>query len=92
MVKLKVGRNELNIDENDLILDNGVCYQIVTKTIGFGFNESIPIMSKKLFNDLKKCELIFTNEGLRQAAIRKYGNHVVAFWKFNVNRMKEMGY
>lgn len=30
MVKLKVGRNILEISENDLILDNGACYQIVT--------------------------------------------------------------
>lgn len=31
MVKLKVGRNILEIDENDLILDNSACYQIITK-------------------------------------------------------------
>lgn len=67
-------------------------YQIITKMIGFGFNKSFPVMSKKLFKDLKKCELVFTSEGLRQAAIKKYGNHVVAFWKFDVERMKKMGY
>jgi len=92
VVKLKVGRNILDIDENDLILDNGACYQIITKRIGFGFNESIPVMSKKLFADLKKCELIFTSEGLRQTAIEKYGNSVVAFWKFNIDKMQKMGY
>lgn len=92
MVKLKVGRNVLDIDYNDLILDNGACYQIMTKRVGFGFNESIPVMSKKLFGDLKKCDLIFTSEGLRQSAIEKYGNSVVAFWKFDVDKMKKMGY
>lgn len=49
-------------------------------------------MSKKLFAELKKCELIFTSEGLRQAAIKKYGGNVVTFWKFNVDEMKKMGY
>ena len=92
MVELKVGRNILNINENDLILDNGACYQIITKQIGSGFNKATPVMSKKLFADLKKCELIFTSEGLRLAAIQKYGNHVETYWKFNVDRMKEMGY
>lgn len=92
MAKLKIGRNILDIDERDLILDNGACYQIVTKRVGFGFNETIPVMSKKLFTDLKKCELVFTSEGLRQAAIEKYGNHVVTFWKFNVDQMQKMGY
>ena len=92
MVELKVGRNVLKIDESDLILDNGACYQIITKQIGSGFNKTTPVMSKKLFADLKKCELIFTSEGLRLAAIQKYGNHVETYWKFNVERMKEMGY
>lgn len=92
MVKLKVGRNILDINENDLILDNGACYQIITKRIEFGSNESIPVMSKKLFKDLKKCELVFTSKGLRQAVIKKYGNHVVSFWKFNVDQMQKMGY
>ena len=55
MVKLKVGRNILELDEKDLILDNGACYQIVTKKVG-GFDWYYPIMSKKLFHDLKKLE------------------------------------
>lgn len=92
MIKLKVGRNILDIDENDLILDNGACYQIITKEVGYAFNHYSPVMSKKLFNELKKCELIFTSEGLQQAAIKKYGSSDLTFWKFNVNRMKEMGY
>lgn len=92
MVKLKVGRDIFDIDENDLILDNGACYQIVTQEIRKGFDRITPKMSSKLFNDLKKCELIFTSEGLRQAAIEKYGNCVVAFWKFDVDQMKKMGY
>ena len=53
MVKLKVGRNILDISENDLILDNRACYQIVTQKIGYGFNKAAPKMSKKLFSDLK---------------------------------------
>lgn len=92
MVKLKVGRNILDIDENDLILDNGACYQIITKEIGKAFSRYPPVMSKKLFNDLKKCELIFTSEGLRRDAIKRYGNSVITYWKFNVDRMKEFGY
>lgn len=92
MVKLKVGRNILNIDENDLILDNGACYQIITKEVGCGFDKYCPVMSKKLFNDLKKCELIFTSEGLRQAALKRYGSSVISYWKFNINKMKELEY
>ena len=42
MVKLKAGRNIIELDEKDLILDNGACYQIVTKKVG-GFDWYYPI-------------------------------------------------
>lgn len=92
MVKLKVGRNVFDIDKDDLILDNGACYILVTKKITKNYSSYSPTVSKKLFTDLKKCELIFTSEGLRQAAIKKYGNSVITFWKFNIDQMQKMGY
>lgn len=92
MVKLKVGRDILNIDNNDLILDNGACYQIITKEKNEGF-KSYPVrMSKKLFNDLKKYDLIFTNEGLKQDAIKRYSMSSVTYWKFNIEKMQRLGY
>lgn len=91
IIKLKVGRDILRIDKNDLIMDNGTCYQIVTKEVGRTNCKHFPVMSKKLFSDLRKCELIFTNEELRQVAIKKYNNSVM-LWKFDIDRMKKMGY
>lgn len=91
-MKLKVGRNIINIDDNDLILDNGACYQIVTKKIGIGFFKPSPIMSKKLFNELKKLEFIFTSDGLKLQAEKRYGHAGFTYWKFNIDRMKKAGY
>lgn len=59
MIKLKIGRYICEIKKDDLILDNDACYQIITQKVGR--DKSYPIMSKKLFNDLKKTGLIFTN-------------------------------
>lgn len=92
MIKLKVGRNIIEIDDKDLILDNGACYQIITKEIGSGFEKYPPRMSKKLFNDLKKLGLIFTSEELKQDAIKRYGISSVAYWKFDIKRMQRLGY
>lgn len=91
MIKLKVGRNIIELDDKDLILDNGACYQIVTKKVG-GCDWHYPVMSKKLFHDLKKLELIFTSEGLKQDAIKKYGTSVITYWKFDIERMQKFGY
>ena len=49
-------------------------------------------MSKKLFNDLKKYDLIFTNEGLKQDAIKRYSVLNVTYWKFNIEKMQKLGY
>jgi hypothetical protein len=93
MVQLKVGRNIIDIDKNDLILDNGACQQIITKEVGFGCNKSTPVLSKKLFADLKICGLIYTSEELRQQATERYTlNPDVRFYKFDIEQMKKMGY
>lgn len=92
MVKLKVGRDIIEVDDKDLILDNGACYQIVTKKIRKGFYNYYPKMSKKLVNDLKKLELIFTSEKLKQDAAKRYGSSIMAYWKFNIERMQKLGY
>ena len=52
----------------------------------------IPIMSKKLFHDLRKLELIFTSEELKKDAIKKYGTSVITYWKFSIERMQKLGY
>lgn len=91
-IMLKVGRDILEIDKNDLILDNGVCYQIITKEVGRTNCKHFPVMSKKLFSDLRKCEIIFTNEELRQIAIRKYNTDKFSLWKFDIDWMKKIGY
>lgn len=92
MTHLKVGRDIIDIDNNDLILDNKACYQIITKEIGKGFNKYPARMSKKLFNDLKKLGLVFTNEELKQDAIKRYGISSITYWKFDIERMQRLGY
>ena len=92
MIKLKVGRDRIELDDTDLVLDNGACYQIVTKKIQKGCDEYTPRMSKKLFHDLKKLGLIFTNEELRQSAVKRYGTHVITYWKFDMEKMQKLGY
>ena len=96
MVKLKVGRNIIEIDEKDLILDNGACYQIITKSVPYRrnglYSEISPVMSKKLFTQLKGIGMIFTNDALEKQSINHYQMSGVTFWKFNIPLMERLGY
>ena len=91
-IKLKVGRNILTIDEDNLILDNGVCYQIVTKEVGHGWNSYYPVMSKSLFNKLKKLGFVSTNSMLKEKAGAKFRCSGVTYWQFNICLMIDNDY
>ena len=87
-IEFKVGRYILNISEKDLILDNGTCYQIITQKVGrSALHSSSPVMSKKLFKELQKKEMIYTNKELKQKADAMYRIPGMTFWKFNIEKI-----
>lgn len=62
----KIGRYVLDINEKDIILDNGACYQIITKKVGKLWEPYSPVISKSLFDRLNKCGAVYTNEMLKK--------------------------
>lgn len=89
MVRIKIGRKIYEIDKHDLILDNGSCYQLVTHMDSL---HPSPIISKKLFKELKAVGMVFTTEGLRIRAVKNYTANHVTYWKFNIPLMEKLGY
>lgn len=87
MAKLKVGRDILEINEKDIILDNSACYQIITKEVGRIGCKHSPVMSKKLFNDLKERGAVYTNENLRKMAAMRYKTETCVFYKFDLEKL-----
>lgn len=87
-VKLKIGKRTFDIDENDLILDNGAVYQIVTKEIRDNdWSLYSPQISKTLFKKLKKENLIYTNPELIELAAKKYIIKGCILYKFDIEAM-----
>lgn len=85
-IQLKVGREILILNENDIVMDNGACIQIITRYTGRGA-EIYPVkMSKKLFSELKRVEYLYTNTELAERAREKY-NSRVTLYKFNISAM-----
>lgn len=92
-IKLKIGREIYNINENDIVMDNGACIQVVTKKVGTLWEGYHSLkMSKKLFNDLKKVNYLYTNDELNKIALEKYEGVSVTLYKFDIERMCKAGY
>lgn len=86
---LKVGRDVLDINEKDIILDNGACYQIITKEVGKLWKAYFPVISKSLFSKLNKCGAVYTNEMLKKKAFERYHINSCTFWAFDMKKLEE---
>ncbi|MBT9788738.1 hypothetical protein GPK90_05180 [Clostridium sp. MCC344] len=90
-MEIKIGRNIYDVNERDLLLDNGACFQLVTSSCGIGLDSQSPAkLSKKLVKDLKKSNAIYTNDDLKMAAEARYGYSGMTFWKFDIGKMKQL--
>jgi hypothetical protein len=62
-MKIKCGRNEFDLTEKDIIMYNGACYQLITRTIHKGWHSHYPVLAngkaEKLIKDglLKEATL-----------------------------------
>jgi hypothetical protein len=85
---MKIGRNEFEITDKDIILDNGACYQLITQTIRRGWSETYPVIAKTLFEKLKRAGAVYTNDELDQLAKSKKYSVGCTYWKFNVDILR----
>lgn len=64
-IKLKIGRKIYNIGADDILMDNSVSVQLITQNGPFrDWAYTVPVLSKKLFKDLKTCCFIFKDQEL----------------------------
>lgn len=81
---MKIGRREFDIHNDDLILDNGFCYQLETQTYRKDWYDHYPVMSKTQFNKLlKENKLILVSE--KFSYVDSTGkDHYTRYYRFNV--------
>lgn len=92
-IEMKIGRYIRHIGENDLILDNGACIQIITQTGKWNMWYASPlIMSKKLFKELKTCGFIFIDKNRTDKANEQYKNPFLTCYRFDIDRLIKNGY
>ena len=74
-MKIKCGREEFDLNEKDIILDNGACFQILTRETGKGWTKYPPVIAKGLTDKLiKNGDLVLKEEkdgGLKYYIIKQ---------------------
>lgn len=92
-VRLKIGRYEKLIGKNDIILDNGACYNVITQRGKFvKWSHQPLIMSKKLFNDLKRFEFIYVDDKKTKEEQLRTGVSCLTYYRFNIEKLVKFGY
>lgn len=67
---IKIRKREYDLNENDRILFNGACYQLITRQIKLGFDKNIPIIPKILMEKLiKESKVILCKEKFKSPLI-----------------------
>ena len=89
MAELKVGRRVFDINENDIILFNGACWMLTTKTIRNGYSECYPTVSKIMCEKfVKKNILVFIRK--EKEYITSSGEKMgLYYYKFDMDKLKE---
>lgn len=92
-VKLKIGHYEKLIGKNDLIADNGACYNVITQRGRFvNWSYQPLMMSKKLFNDLKRLEFIYVDENKTKEARLRTGMSGLTYYRFDIEKFIKFNY
>jgi len=69
-MKVKCGRDEFDLNKQDIIFDNGACYQITTRQTGHGWNTHIPVLAKlKAQKLIKNGQLILVKEEMKYVTV-----------------------
>ena len=80
---IHLGRYDVEVTDEDVILDNNCCVQVITRSFRIGRLDKVtPIISKKLYKEfLKKSCLVLFKEN-------EYGK----YYHFDTDKLFEEGY
>lgn len=87
MVKLKIGRYVYNISKDDIVLDNGACYQLITQKTR---QKTYPVLSKALVKELKNSGAIY-EVPKKDLNVVTYTNTCMVYYKFDIELMEKSG-
>ena len=89
MAELKIGRRVFDITEKDIVMFNGVCWQLITQTIHSGWNNYYPTVSKTLCEKLLKKNILILVKKEREYTTESGKQMGLYYYKFDIDKLNE---
>lgn len=89
MAELKIGRQVFDITENDVVMFNGACWQLITQTIHSGWNDYYPTVSKILCEKLLKKNILILVKKEREYTTESGKQMGLYYYKFDMDKLNE---
>lgn len=89
MANLKVGREIYDINENDVVLFNGACWQLITRKVFSGWHKYSPTMSKILCEKLLKKNILILTKKEGEYVTESGKQMGLYYYKFDVEKLNE---
>ena len=89
MAELKIGRQVFDITKNDVVIFNGACWQLMSRTVRSGWYDCHPTVSKTLCEKLLKKDILILMEK-KDEYITKDGKQMGRYYyKFDMDKLNE---
>lgn len=87
-MELKIGRRFFEINDKDVVMYNGACWQLITQSYFDGWHYATPTMSKTMCDKFVKKNILvhFKTNGEYTTDGRKFGLY---YYKFDVTKLEE---
>ena len=89
MIKLKINRREYEITENDVVLFNGACWQLITQKCFDGWFYAIPSMSKTICEKFVKKNILIMFKKEKEYITSEGKQMGYYYYKFDMEKLEE---
>lgn len=89
MVELKIGRSIFEITENDVVLFNGACWQLISQKIFSGWHYHSPKMSKAMCEKFIKKNILIMYKKENEYTTLSGKQMGLYYYKFDVDKLNE---
>jgi hypothetical protein len=89
MAELKIGRRTFNITDDDVVMHNGTCWQLMSQTYFDGWHRITPIMSKTMCEKFVKKNILVMYKKEREYVTTDGRQMGLYYYKFDMEKLNE---